>query len=153
MLVGMAAVACLLLTSCGMLMTAGMMKIRFGCLPEGCRIDTPDGPVAVEDLAAGDRVIGYDGLLVTVLQIHQYREDPAESRHLSVHFAGGAVIDLSPRHRICGVPAGRLQPGEILDGHTVSGIRPITGVSRSFDLLTGDAGYRIGDIPVNSMIE
>jgi hypothetical protein len=28
----------------------------------------------------------------------------------------------------------------------------LNGVSRSFDLLTDDAGYRIGGIPVNSMI-
>lgn len=31
-------------------------------------------------------------------------------------------------------------------------IESLGGVSRSFDLLTEDAGYRIAGIPVNSMI-
>lgn len=134
-------------------MTAGMVKLRFGCLPEGVCIDTPGGPVSVEDLEAGDRVIGYDGLPVAILQLHEYREAPAESRHLSVCFADGVTVELSPRHRIGGIPAGQLEPGDVVGGHTVTRIRAISNVSRSFDLLTEDRGYRIGGIPVNSMIE
>ena len=154
--IGLVAASCLLLNSCGLFNTAvsaGLIKLQFGCLAEGTRIDTPDGPVPVEQLRTGDRVIGYDGAAVTVRQIHQYQEAPAASRHLSVSFSKRTEIQLSPRHRICGIPAGSLQPGDELDGQVVSGVRPLSGVSRSFDLLTDDRGYRIHGVPVNSMIE
>ena len=149
------AAACLVLGSCSLIGTAasvGMLKLQFGCLVEGTPIDTPSGPVPVELLAAGDLVTGYDGTPVRVRQVHQYQEDPAATRHLAVHFVGGGEIRLSARHRICGIPAGDLEPGEELGGRVVARIRPLAGVSRSFDLLTDDAGYRIHGIPVNSMI-
>lgn len=156
LLLGLAALACLLLNSCGLFRTAvgvGMIKIRFGCLVEGSPIDTPTGPVLVENLHTGDRIIGFDGALCTVLQVHQYHEDVATSRHLTVRFSDGAEIQLSPRHRIAGIPAGELVPGDRVDGHVVIEVRPLGGVARSFDLLTEDQGYRIHGIPVNSMIE
>jgi hypothetical protein len=86
-------------------------------------------------------------------QIRQYRENPATSRYLSVSFANGATIRASPRHRIDHIPAARLAVGGACGPHTVTGIEPLHGACRSFDLLTADAGYRIGRIPVNSMIE
>lgn len=153
---GVALLACLVLGNCGLIGTAaqvGLIKMKFGCLAEGSLIDTPTGPRAVEDLAAGDVVTGYDGSPVLVRQLHQYQEDPTVARHLVVRFAGGEEIRLSPRHRIGGIPAGELEPGRELDGHVVTQVRPLSGVSRSFDLLTDDAGYRIHGIPVNSMIE
>ncbi len=134
-------------------MNAGITKLTFGCLPEGTPIDTPRGPVPVEDVRAGDLVIGYRGVPVTVRQVHQYDEDPARTAHLTVSFSNGAKVSLSPRHRIGGTPAGRLQPGDRVGGHSVSDVRSLGEVDRSFDLLTDDPGYRIGGIPVNSMIE
>lgn len=151
----MAASGCLILNSCNLIGPAaslGLMKLQFGCLVEGSLIDTPGGPVAVEDLRTGDRVVGFGGSEVTIRQIHQYDEDPEAARHLVVKFASGAEIRLSPRHRIDGIPAGRLAAGDRIEGDEVTTIRPLGGVSRSFDLLTDDAGYRIGGIPVNSMI-
>lgn len=130
-----------------------MVKLRFGCLAEGTRIDTPTGPVAVGKLKTDDLVIGFGGEPVAVLQIHQYPEDAAASRHLTVNFADGAEIQLSRRHRINGTPAGQLEPGDRINGHLVTGVSSLSGVSRSFDLLTEDQGYRIHGIPVNSMIE
>lgn len=145
--------ACILLSGCGLLLNAGITKLAFGCLPAGTRIDTPSGPVPVEELRTGDRVIGYYGSVTTVRQIHQYQEDPSRVRHLTVTFTNGSRISLSPRHRIGGVPAGRLGTGDRVGDHTVDRVHPLGNVSRSFDLLTNDPGYRIGGIPVNSMIE
>lgn len=129
------------------------MKLQFGCLVEGTPIDTPNGPVPVEQLATGDLVIGYGGSPVAIRQVHQYREDPAAERHLLVRFEDGAEIRLSGRHRVAGTPAGDLREGQAVAGRVVAHIGSLTGVARSFDLLTEDAGYRIHGIPVNSMIE
>ena len=153
---GILALSCLLLSSCGLLGTAasvGMIKLRFGCLVEGSLIDTPSGPIPIEDLSTGDLVIGYQGSPVTVQQIHQYQEDPTRAQHLTITFSNGAELQLSPRHRIHGIPAGQLVQGDRIEGHQVTGTRPLRGVSRTFDLLTTDQGYQIHGIPVNSMIE
>ncbi len=130
----------------------GVAKLQFGCLPEGTRIDTVHGPMKIETLKSGDTVIGFGGKPVLINQIHQYRENPASSRYLKIHFDTGASISASPRHRIDGTPASRLKVGDMCGFATVTRIESLTGVSRSFDLLTEDAGYRIGGIPVNSMI-
>jgi len=146
---------CLLVPSCSLLgpaLSLGMAKIQFGCLPEGTRIDTPDGPVNIESLKAGDTVIGFDGKPVQISQIHQYREDAATSRYLTVHFTNGAKVSTSARHRIDGIPACELKAGDRSGSEIVSHMISLNGISRSFDLLTDDAGYRIGGIPVNSMI-
>jgi len=153
---GFLAFSILLLSSCGLLGTAasvGLVKLRFGCLVEGSLIDTPSGPIPIEDLKTGDLVIGYQGSPVTVQQIHQYQEDPTRARHLTITFSNGAELQLSPRHRILGIPAGQLEQGDQVHGHQVTGTRPLRGVSRTFDLLTNDQGYQIHGIPVNSMIE
>ncbi len=130
-----------------------MIKLRFGCLPEGTRIDTADGSVRIEDLKAGDWVTGFTGSPVRISQIHQYREDELTSRYLTLRFDNGAVVSASAKHRIDGVPAANLEVGDACGSQVVTRIEPRTGVTRSFDLLTEDAGYRIGGIPVNSMIE
>jgi hypothetical protein len=147
MLVGLA------LSSCGLLGTALMAKAHFGCIPQGVQIDTPHGPVEIENLKSGDAILGFEGKPVYITQIHQYREDPVTSRYLAVHFANGSQVTTSLRHRIAGIPAVDLKVGDICDSQTVSRIEPVHGVERSFDLLTEDAGYRITGIPVNSMIE
>ncbi len=143
------------LVSCSLLRSAvglGMVKLQFGCLPQGILIDTPNGPVPVEQLKAGDPVIGYHGEVVVIRQRHEYLEDATQARHLKVIFNGGEEIRLSPRHRICGTPASDLKPGDKVGDHIVARVDRLGGVSRSFDLLTDDAGYRIQGIPVNSMI-
>lgn len=146
----------LLLPSCNLLgpaMSMGMLKLQFGCLPQGSLIDTPDGPVKIDDLKTGDYLTGFHGAPVRVTQIHQYQEDPATSDYLTIHFANGSAVSTSPKHRIDGTPAAKLQIGDTCGTQTVTRIAPLKGVARSYDLLTEDPGYRIAGIPVNSMIE
>jgi hypothetical protein len=146
----------LLLPSCNLIGTAlglGLAKLQFGCVPEGTLIDTAGGPVKIETLKSGDSICGFNGKPVKITQIHQYREDPATSRYLTLHFTHGETVSASPRHRINGVPAARLRVGDACGSQTVTRIESLQGVSRSFDLLTEDPGYRIAGIPVNSMIE
>ena len=107
----------------------------------------------IETLRTGDTVIGYGGGPVRIRQIHQYQEDPASSHYLTVYFDNGSVVSASPKHRIDGIPVEELEAGGSCGGRTVVRIGSLPGVSRSFDLLTDDSGYRIGGIPVNSMIE
>jgi hypothetical protein len=142
----------LLLPSCNLL-NLGLLKLRFGCLPEGSKIDTAAGPVKIENLKAGDTITGFSGSQVVVSQIHQYRVDPTSSRYLTISFSNGSHVSASPRHRIDGTPAGDLKIGDHCGGEIVTGVEVMRGVSRSYDLLTEDAGYRVGGIPVNSMIE
>lgn len=144
--------AAVLLPSCALL-NLGILKLQFGCIPEGVRIDTAAGPMRVEELKAGDTVTGFNGSPVRIRQIHQYQEDPATSRYVRVTFSDGAIVTVSARHRINGTAAGELRIGDTCGSETVTAIGEMHGVSRSFDLLTEDAGYRIGGIPVNSMIE
>lgn len=130
-----------------------MVKLQFGCLPQGTRIDTPNGPVRIESIKTGDTIIGFSGSRVQVAQIHQYQEDPATSRYLTIHLSNGPSVSVSRKHRIDGIPAKDLHVGDTCGSQVITRIEERKGVSRSFDLLTGDAGYRIGGIPVNSMIE
>lgn len=131
------------------------LKLMFACLPEGTEIDTPGGgKQAIETLRSGDLVMGYDGEPVRILQIHGYLEDPEESVFHAITFSNGSTVDLCSMHRIAGIRAKDLRQGTMMP-NGLSVVRSITyrGVNRSYDILTEDPGYRIGDIPVNSMIE
>lgn len=149
---GMGAVGTGLALAQSLLPLAGS-KFTLQCLPEGTLIDTPEGPRAVETIRAHDTVTGYEGRPVRVLMVHQYAEDPAEGRFLELEFSGGAAVTVCDMHRITGIRAGELQPGDRVHGRLLERVQPIEGVTRSFDLLTEDPGYRVGGIPVNSMIE
>jgi len=82
-----------------------------------------------------------------------YLENAEESEFLAITFSNGSTVDLCTMHRIGGVRAKELQVGStVSDDHRVVSIRPYRGVERSYDILTEDSGYRIGGIPVNSMI-
>mgnify|MGYP001070774918 CR=1 FL=1 len=131
------------------------LKLVFACLPEGTQIDVPGGEtIAIEELRSGDLVIGYDGEPVKVLQIHGYLEDPEESDFHAITFSNGSTVDLCGMHRISGVRAKRLEVGATLpNGLSVVSVETYRGVERSYDILTEDDGYRVGDVPVNSMIE
>jgi hypothetical protein len=129
------------------------VKLQFMCIPEGTPVDTPAGSRPIETLRAGELVIGFSGQPVRILQKHEYAEDPGRGEFKTVEFLSGERVDLCGMHRIDGVRACDLHPGDPIAGRVVTEITPYRGVERSYDLLTEDAGYRIDGLPVNSMIE
>lgn len=130
------------------------LKLLFQCLPEGTLIDTPEGSQRVEALRPGDEVIGFSGETVKVVQIQGYKEDATVANFLKLEFTDGAMVDLCTQHRVDGTRAGELEVGdELRSGHVVKSITAYGGVERSYDIMTEDKGYRIGGVPVNSMIE
>lgn len=48
--------------------TAGTTKAFFMCIPEGTKVDTKNGKVEIDNIKAGDEVIGYNGTTTTVMQ-------------------------------------------------------------------------------------
>lgn len=156
-----ASILALSLTGCGLIGATATtalalipIKLYFACLPEGTAIDTPDGPRAIESLRAGDLVIGYEGDPVKVQQIHGYLEDDENTEFYAVEFSTGTTVKLCHMHRIAGIRAKDLSPGDALpDGTVIEAVSTFRGVERSYDILTEDKGYQIGGISVNSMIE
>ena len=152
------AISILSLSSCGLLGTAmalAPLKLSFACLPESTQIDTPGGKTqAIETLRVGDLVLGYEGHPVRVLQINAYLEDAEKSVFHEITFSNRSTVDLCSMHRIEGIRANNLAVGKSLpSGLTVVETKTYRSVERSYDILTEDDGYRIGGIPVNSMIE
>jgi hypothetical protein len=76
-----------------------------------------------------------------------------DSVFLRIIFSDGAAVDLCGAHRLAGVRAREIQLGQRITGRRVAGIESRRGATRSYDLLTEDAGYQIQGVPVNSMIE
>lgn len=147
------------LTSCNLiapLVNAALplagIKFAFSCMPEHVMVDTPTGPKRVGSVTAGDVVTGYGGEPVKVLQKHTYLEQATTSFYV-VTFSDGAEVEVCGMHRIAGVRAKQLKVGDQVAGREVVSVRQHSGEVRSCDLLTEDAGYRIGGVPVNSMIE
>ena len=128
------------------------IKVAYACIPEHTLVDTPSGPRPIEHLEAGELVTGYKGQPVRILQKHSYMENP-QTAFLRITFSDGASVDLCGKHRITGLQARHLRPGQSIAGHTVTGIQTRIGETKSYDLLTEDPGYQINGIPVNSMIE
>ena len=132
---------------------ATVAKAFLFCLPEGTKIDTPNGRTKVEDLRAGDTVNGYGTKPVTVMQKHEYNENPEIKRFLKLFFDDADTIDCCDMHKIKGVRAKEYNVNDTINGKRIVDIKWYDGVERSYDLLTEDGGYRISGIPVNSMIE
>jgi hypothetical protein len=128
------------------------LKLYFACVPEHTPVDTPSGPQPIEKLEAGDSVIGFAGRPVRILQKHSYLEK-TETVFLHITFSDGAAVDLCGMHRVAGIRARELQVGQTVAGRKVTGFESRRGETRSYDLLTEDAGYQINGVPVNSMIE
>jgi len=131
--------------------SAASVKMAFMCIPEGQAIDIPGGSKKIEDLDVGDTVIGFDGTPVLVLQKHSYLENPDANRFLSIELVDGGRIEICDKHKIDGIESGDI--ADEIFGKGVKSITRFAGITKSFDLLTSDAGYRIHGVPVNSMIE
>ena len=133
--------------------TAGTTKAFFMCIPEGTKIDTKNGKVEIDNIKAGDEVIGYNGTTTTVMQKHEYKEDSDSKRFLEISLEDGNKINLCDMHRIEGKHSKEYNIGDNIGDKTITDIKLYDGVNRSYDLLTSDKGYRISDVPINSMIE
>ena len=127
-------------------------KAVMACIPEGTKIDTPEGRVEIQNLKSGDEVIGYDGEPVTLMQKHEYNENPDLKRFLRIYFKNGDTINLCDMHRIDGKRSKEYNVGEYVNSKEIVHIKWYKGVETSYDLLTEDKGYRISGVPVNSMI-
>jgi hypothetical protein len=110
------------------------------CLARGTRIDTPDGPRAVEELRVGDLVWTLDAnrgrVAVPLLAIGSVRA-PADHRVVHLVLADGRELWASPGHPLAdGRELGDLRPGDTVDGSEVvsSGRVAYTGGS-TFDIL------------------
>jgi hypothetical protein len=128
-------------------------KTMFMCIPDGEKITTPDGDVAVKDLMPGDIVTGYDGKPTTVLQKHIYKEDPEAIRFVRFTLEDGKSFSVCDMHKVEGLRAGDYSVGDYVGGLEITSIEVFGGIITSYDILTGNSGYRMAGIPVNSMIE
>jgi len=130
----------------GVATAAASVKVAMLCVPKGVHIDMVGNSIAIENIKPGDIVIGYNGNPVKVLQKHEYLEDPTQKRFYKVKFDNGSIVDVCDMHRIKGERSKDITENVV--SKEVYG-----GVELSYDLLTEDLGYRISNIPVNSMIE
>ncbi len=129
-------------------------KTFFLCIPEGELIDTPEGQVAIEDIRSGDSVIGFSGEPVKVLIKHEYAENPDAERFHRFYLDNGKNFSVCDMHRIEGEHSMHYNAGNSFKGgEVVEAIKVYGGVTRSYDLLTEDIGYRMSGVAVNSMIE
>jgi len=124
------------------------------CIPEGELIDTPEGQMAIEDIRSGDSVIGFSGKPVKVLIKHEYAENPEAKRFHRFYLDSGENFSVCDMHRIEGERSMDYYVGNSFKGgEVIEAIEVYGGVTRSYDLLTEDIGYRMSGVSVNSMIE
>lgn len=129
-------------------------KLFFKCIPEGELIDTSEGQVAIENIRSGDSVIGFFGEPVKVLIKHEYAENPDAERFHRFYLDNGKNFSVCDMHRIEGEHSMHYNVGNSFKGgEVVEAIKIVGGVTRSYDLLTEDIGYRMSGVAVNSMIE
>jgi hypothetical protein len=129
------------------------------CLSRGTLIDTPDGPVRVEDLRLGDPIwtIDADGRRVagTVIALGSTTA-PANHHVILLTLADGRSVTASPRHPLAdGRTLGALAIDDIVDGSRVVGWEsiPYTG-GETFDLVaSGPTGSYLSDgIPLDTTL-
>lgn len=129
------------------------------CLARGTRIDTPAGPLAVEDLRIGDPIwtLDADGRRVagTVIALGSTAA-PADHRVIHLTLADGRSVTASPGHPLAdGRTLGSLAIGDLVDGSAVTGVEsePYVG-GETFDLVaSGATGSYLSDgIPLGTTL-
>ena len=129
------------------------------CLARGTLIDTPDGPVAVQDLRLGERIwtLNADGRRVagTVIALGSTAA-PANHHVIRLTLADGRSVTASPGHPLAdGRSFGALALGDIVDGSVVTGLESIAySGGETFDLVaSGATGIYFSDgVPLRSTL-
>jgi hypothetical protein len=129
------------------------------CLAAGTRIDTPGGPVNLDDMQVGMPVWspGRNGDRIAV-PVLRTAKTPVQPSHRIVHLrlSDGRELDASPGHALVdGRQLGTLSIGDRVDGARVMGadLVPLTG-GYTYDILpAGDTGgYWANGIPLKSTL-
>jgi hypothetical protein len=121
------------------------------CLALGARIDTPGGPVAVQDLRPGMWVwtVNLSGERIAA-PVERVSHTPVPADHQIVHvrLSDGRELRASSGHPTTdGRTIGALLPGDVLDGSSVISVvlEPYTA-GETYDLLpSGDTGFYWAD--------
>lgn len=129
------------------------------CLARGTLIDTPDGPIAVEDLALGDPIWTIDGGGRRVLGAVIARGStvaPADHQVIRLTLADGRTVTASPGHPLAdGRGFGELRLGDVVDGSAITALErlPYSG-GETFDLVASGAtgGYYVDGIPLGTTL-
>ncbi|MEW6405348.1 MAG: Hint domain-containing protein, partial [Chloroflexota bacterium] len=117
------------------------------CLAAGTQIDTPNGPVHVEDLQAGELVWTTDasgGRIAAPVSAVTRVPVPADHQMVRVVLEDGRELWASPGHpTVDGRHFGELQPGDLLDGSRIVLDERVTyDGSFTYDLLPSEGtGY------------
>ena len=129
------------------------------CLARGTRIDTPGGPVPVEDLALGDPVWTLDGSgqrIAGVVIALGSTVAPADHHVIRLTLADGRSVTASPGHPLAdGRPLGTLRVGDAVDGSVVAGLESLAYAGgETFDLVaSGPTGIYLSDgIPLGTTL-
>lgn len=129
------------------------------CLAWGTSIDTPDGPVAVNELEPGMLVWTRDANESrSVVPIVQKTKTPVPLSHrvIQLRLSDGREVFGSPGHPTTDDRTlGTLHPGDLLDGAVVTGADPIPYTGEyAYDILpAGDTGiYWADGIPLKSTL-
>jgi hypothetical protein len=105
------------------------IECHLKCLPSTARIATPDGEVAIDQLAIGDPVwtVGADGARIAA-PVLAVRAVPVRAPHaiVEVTLDDGRVARGSAGHPLAGAgELGALAPGDLLDGAAIVAIRSV----------------------------
>lgn len=121
------------------------------CMPGDQCIDTPSGPVEIQNIKGGDIVIGYNGQPAYVAQVSSWSQDPFRA-FFTFTFEDGSKFTVCDDHKILNIPAMEWAEGAEMGGRKIVKIETSTGHTTSYDLMTNQGGYQINGVPVNSMI-